>query len=290
MESSEKGFSPEQQEMVKNPTVRLEIFRHDQPAPAPEGGTDADRQLTSEGRVHAEQSGQTKNPNMKMGIAIGSPRDRAQETALRQLISEDILGSGADFSELKSVIDHNLNYGNKIRVTEKLDYRLDSNPEFQAAWFKSYNEKHAMKFLLEESDKLAADLKDAQDFSYSRSAANVAEVIKGYVLAAPSWKRTYDKDPSKYKANEMQRFMGTHQTIGETFLLKVVEKTQGTDAASALAEKMGNGFDLSEGFSVVIDTVDQSMSITYKDKSWKVNMDVLDQIIKDKTDLDNSIK
>ncbi len=292
-----EGGSQESHEFVRDiqPTIRLEIFRHDQPAPAAPGEKDEQRRLTPQGREHAQQVGKEKKPLVSMGLAYASPRDRAQETAYRQLLAnESFTGAEASLDDLKAAVEKALPFGNKLIVSENLNYQVSHNPEFAKAWGVAYNEGRLLAFLLEQSDAVARENNDLADYSYSRSAANVAEIVKKYVGIEPVWQRVYGQNEQKYQANtEMQRFLGTHQSIGETFLLKVIEKTQGRDAALKFIEQLPNknGFDVSEGFSVnIAPSADEvKVTITYGSTSWDLTREVLDEIVQDREQLDKEI-
>ncbi len=283
-------------EIIRKPSIRLEIFRHDQPAPAAEGQTDEQRQLTPQVREHAQQVGQGKNPNSSMGLAYGSPRDRAQETAYRQLLANEVfVNAESSFDDIKNEVDKSLAYGKKMIVSEGLNYQVANNPEFGKAWSAAYNKGEVIPFLFEESDRVALENNDLKDYSYSRSAANVARIVKKYVGIEPVWQNVYEKNKEKYQDNtEMQRFVGTHQTIGETFLLKVIEKNEGRGAAGEFINDLPNknGFDLSQGISVNISNTENGVMVTvkYGDKTWNVKPETLDEIISDAEKLDNDIK
>lgn len=71
-----------------HPRIRLEFFRHDEKGKAADASTEADRRvtLTEKGRKQAAEVGKLRNPRPEVGIAFGSTRDRAQETAILSLV------------------------------------------------------------------------------------------------------------------------------------------------------------------------------------------------------------
>lgn len=275
------------------PEIRLEIFRHDRAAGAAPGGTDQERRLTPEGRVKATEKGKERNPDARKGLAYASPRERAQETALRQLMAnEAIAGDETTLDELKESLKKALPFGNKLIVSDKLDYvGKEPNPAFTEAYGKGYSKGELLSFIFNESDDLVRKEKDASDYSYSRIAAHIAEIVKKYADIMPTWERIYDK--KQYgDNNEMQRFVGTHQGIPEIFLLKVIEKTQGKKAAEdflqELPDKNGGGF--SEGLSVVIgmENSKPEIAIHYGSKEFVIDEGVLDEILSDAKSLDET--
>jgi hypothetical protein len=275
------------------PEIRLEIFRHDRAAGAAPGMTDQERRLTPEGRVKATQKGKEKAPDSQMGIAYGSPRERAQETALRQLLAnEAIAGDETTLDELKASIKKALPFGNKLVISDKLDYATSKpDPAYTEAYNKNYNKGELLSFMLNESDDLVRKQMDANDYSYSRIASNIAAIVKKYAGIMPTWERIYDK--KQYgDANEMQRFVGTHQAIPEIFLLKVIEKTEGKKAAAQFLEELPdkNGGGFSEGISVIIrmEQAKPEIAIRYGNKEFMIDEGVLDEILADAEDLNEA--
>ncbi len=294
MASQFEGGAVESEKEIR-PEIRLEIFRHDRAAAAEPGMTDQQRRLTPEGKTKAVEAGKEKKPNPQMGLAYGSPRERAQETALRQLMADQaIAGDEATLDELKESLKKAMPFGNKLVITDKLDYVAQNpDPAFTEAFNKGYSKGELLTFMLNESDDLVRKNKDANDYSYSRIAAHIAEIVKKYAGIMPTWERIYDK--KQYgDNNEMQRFIGTHQSIPETFLLKVIEKTQGRKAAedflNELPDKNGGGF--SEGLSATIRMENEKPEITiqYRDKEFVIDEGVLDEILADADSLDKETK
>ncbi len=279
------------------PEIRLEFFRHDRRELATPQRPDEKSPLTEVGRRHATEVGKTKNPKPETGFAYASPRERAQETAMRQFLAdEEWIDDETTLEEINDEIKKRLPYGQKLSVSEKLNFRFDADPEFARAFDKHYLEmKDALRFLYSESDALVKKLDDLDDYSYTRLAANIAEFVKKYIIMLPRWRQILEDHPEKYEGiNEMQRFLGMHATIGESFLLKVIEKTEGIDAARQFIEDLPdkNGIDFSEGISMTIgfDEDVPKVKITFHDKTWEVDEALIDEIISDRTKLDEGIR
>lgn len=275
--------------------IRLEFIRHDQKAPTPDGVPDEAVPLTPEGRKHTIEFGRNRNPNPRMGFAYGSPRVRAQETVLRNLFAhEDWLREDMTPEEIIGEIKSRLPYGQKLYITEKLNFRTGVHPVFAETYSDHYfKRKDTVPFIYYESDRLVRDLGDQEDFSFTRLAGNVAELIKRYVNMLPRWKEILEKNPDKYDGNEMQRFLGSHSTVGESFLLKVIEKTEGLEAAKKFIDDLPdkNGIGFSDGFSVAITTngARPSILITFHEKKWNVGPELIDEIIRERQAFDREV-
>ena len=289
----EPQFEGKEQGPLVKPSIRLEFLRHDKPLPKSPGQSADKMPLAPESRGHAEEIGKTKNPDPTRAVAFGSPRVRSQETALRQLLAnEDWVTEETSLEEIEQGISDRMPVGGKLLVSEKLNYRSDANPDYAKVYQSHYaGAKDLVPFLFNESDDLTVRLGDTEDFSYTRLAANVAELIKKYVGILPRWEQLAEEKPETYGENpELQRFLGTHSTISESFLLKVIEKTQGRGAAqdfvNALPDKNGIGF--SDGISAVVDEFDGAtkISITFHAQHWEIDENVLDEIISDRDQLD----
>ena len=230
-----------------------------------------------------------------MGLVYGSPRQRAQETALRQLLAnEAVVTDESTLEELKESVKKALPFGNKLVISDQLDYMAKNpDPAFTEAYNSNYQKGQLLSFMLNESDNLVKEKMDANDYSYSRIAGNIASIVKRYTGIMPTWERIYDKKQFG-DANEMQRFVGTHQGIPEIFLIKVIEKTEGKKAAEEFIEQLPdkNGGGFSEGISATI-RMEQSkpeVALRYGDKEFVIGEDILDSILADVESLDESVK
>ncbi len=295
----------EKQEKIKPATIRLEFFRHDDKAASaiPSSNEEADREvpLSDHGRIHATEIGKEKNPNPEVALAYSSPRKRTTETALRQIFTDnEELNNNLSLDDINFLIDENLSLGKKCRTTELLDFNYTGSDRFRQAAAEHYGKgKDLLVWYLEESDNLVISENDQICTSYSRLAGNVAQLVKKYLQAYSRWKDIVAENKDKYTKfdNQLQRFMGTHQGVAEAFLMKAIEKTGGRNAVYEFINslKSKNGFDFSEGYSLIISEDDQNkdiekkININYGKKSFMLNESVINNIILDQEELNKHI-
>lgn len=292
----ERVIPPEFKESEPKPaSIRLEFFRHDAKMKESSAGArpnDATVRLTSEGRRHATEVGKVKEPESEVSIAYASPRDRALETALRHMLAnEDRLTDDSSLEDIRTLIEAEVGYGQKHITTEKLDFGMDGNQEFHDVAYDHYLiKKDFLPWLRSDSDSLAKKLHDTESTTYSRMAGNVAELVKKYVQILPRWQSIVASDPTTYQKfnNELQRHFGSHQGVTESFLMKVIEKTEGREGVDNFINSLGskNGFDFSEGFSVqVMGEDDLQLLVRFRDKEWSVTPTFLDDLILERDEL-----
>jgi len=302
------AFNPEaaprreaQEQAPKPAKIRLELFRHDAKTKDTVAGPregDSEVRLTPEGRKHATEVGKAKDPKPEVSISYGSPRERAQETALRHMLANDERITGdSSLEEMRELIGGELKYGRKDAISPLLDFEMEGNPEFNKVAYDHYlNKKDMLDWLKNESDDVVRQLNDPDSSSYSRQAGNVAELIQKYVKVYPRWKQIVDQDPQKYAEfdNEMQRHLGSHQGVTESFLMKVIEKTEGREGVDRFIDSLSsrNGFDLSEGFSVNISGDEQEPTLTFRfrDQEWQVSPSMIEQMVQERDELNNETK
>lgn len=287
METQEQKATKEIIASIK-PKIRLELFRHDdrmeKAVPGQQNvGENQKIPLSFTGRINAQAEGRRKNPQPETAIAYGSNRDRSLETSLRQMLSERPDLEEKSFEEIKESVTTG-----KIRkyiTTPLLDYNFDSNEKYRETIDEHYfKKKDAIPFLYYDSDKLAVELGDEKSTTYSRFASNIATLLDRYVSIFPQWQQLTQEKPEKYSqyGNVLQRFMGSHGGVLESFLLKVIDKQEGREAAEEFINNLPdkNGFGYSEGYSAVIDEHEGNARITlfYRDKSWTINREVLKEI------------
>ena len=149
-----------------------------------------------------------------------------------------------------------------------------------------------MQWMVEESDALAKKNLDKHGSTYIRMARNVAEIIQNYARSA----KRFDQLVGEKKAlDTMQRFLGTHQSVGESFLARLVEKTCGREERDQFLKAVGGaGFDFVEGFQVEIRTsagsAEPKIVLHYKktDKDGKllylINQTIEQELLKEMID------
>jgi len=247
----EKGveYTPERERFRSK--IFLAFFRHSiKGAPPLE-------LLTPEGRKLAKEKAKEYHPveisvdEIKQAVAFGSPRIRAKETAGFVLggEKEEITGE-ENLKELEEKLSKGLKYGSKIGVDKRLDFYLDEETLLGKKEMEAYKRGELLKLIVEESDRLAKESGDEVSLTYSRMAAQVAEIVKKYIRAEKRWDELVQ---SKGYQPVLERYLGSHQGILESFLAKVIEKTRGIGERDKFVQVLGNkGFDFVEGFKVEI--------------------------------------
>lgn len=263
--------SKENNEKISS-VIELHLFRHSKKESV--GGKQDERiKLTTEGRNLAATHAQDKD--IEYSIAFGSSRDRTQETAALVMGGKlEKINGEEELEELKEKLNAGFSFGNKgnkIGIDQRLNFNLDEKTEFGKKAYEAFANGVFLKFCVEESDDLAKLLKDNTTTTYSRAAGGIAEIVKKYLEIAPRWDALAQeqKDEEKNKNNNtLKRFFGTHQSIGECFLAKVIEKTKSVAERDAFVTALDNqGFGFVEGFNIRIETLadkTQRLHISFK--------------------------
>lgn len=84
-------------------------------------------------------------------------------------------------------------------------------------------------------------------------AKNVANIILKYHRILPRWNEIQARRDISLPS-ELQRTFGSHQSITECFIMKVLELTQGREAVLSFIQSFPdkNGFGFGEGFVVTL--------------------------------------
>lgn len=190
--------------------------------------------------------------NLSQAVAFGSPRVRTQESALYMMTgNEDDITGTESLEELKTKVNRDLRVGSKIGVDERLNFSDSNDTPVGKAMNDAYARGEYVKFMVEQSDELAKETNDESGANYSAKAAQIAQIIEKYVGIAPKWQKLVS-DESKGYSDTMERYMGTHASVSEAFLAKVIEITEGVEARDKFISKYSNGFDYLEGFEANI--------------------------------------
>lgn len=281
--------APPESEKFKS-RIFLAFFRHS------EKGEKPFELLTPAGRKLAKEKAKEWHPeeipldNIKQAVAFGSPRIRAKETAGFVLGGgrEEITGEES-LEELERKLNQGLKLGSKIGTDKRLDFYYDLETPLGKAQSEAFKRGELLKFIVEESDKLARDCQDEKSMTYSRAAAGVAEIVKKYVGIEKYWDKLA-RDKSKGYPPTLERYLGSHAGVTESFLAKVIEKTKGIEERNKFVQALGNqSFDYVEGFKAEIinpgrggDPENPEIIITYqkKDKEGKIIFDFKEKIDK----------
>ncbi len=269
--------------------IDLHFFRHGESEPAIEEN-DAERELTQKGKEQSVKRA-SEDTKLEQAIAFGSSRKRSQQTAGFVMAGKnEIITGNESIDELKDKLESGLKIGKKIGIEEKLNYFEDVSTEYYKRVWEHIRGGDILRFLVNESDKVAKELGDNQTLTYSKSARQIAEIIKKYLKVSPRWNELVT-DKTKSYSDTLERFMGTHQTVPESFLAKIIEKTKGVEERDRFIEMLDNkGFNYTEGFDLeILSTVSGPVIHIYykrirdKEESYifdqEVNIELIDEII-----------
>lgn len=257
MEFSPRSESKMDAEKEYSSRIVLSFFRHSEKEKTPPEGKTGDEEilLTEKGRKLAIDQGDVfrlPEDGIAQSVAFGSPRKRAQETAMFVMAGgEDTITGQESIGELKEKINEEVAHGSKISTDKRLDFSTGGS-EFEKAFMQAYLSKDTsfMEWLVNESDTLAIAAHDKEASSYSRSAGNVAGIVSKYLGIAKRFDEIVDKKHDQY-SDTLQRFFGSHQSIPESFLAKVIEKTQGVEGRNVFLKSISDkGFGFVEGFQM----------------------------------------
>lgn len=308
LNSMEGGMErgPESKEHEPKPTTRvvLEIMRHGkrEKGATPQADANPDLRLTQAGREQATAKGEALDPQTEVALGWGSSRTRAQETAYRTMLAnEDILPTDT-FEQIEEKIAQELPYGKKMIVDDRLGFG-DGGP-IEAALMKAFTEKRFLPWVVSESDREAIAAGDTVSPTLTRNAGNIAEIVRRYATVGNNFEKLVAQDDTeKYAAtgNRLERYLGTHQGIAESFLAKVLELTKGEEARDEFVRSVGTGFGETEGVRVEIVNQEGNqeiiMTYTLKDaengdhqESVRFTADLLDQIIAQKQEFEALVR
>lgn len=238
----------ENNEKLPETKIDLHFFRHSIKSSDKVSAHDYNILLSAEGRQLAKERAYD-DVNMNQSIAIGSKRIRAQETAAFVMAgsSDDITGTES-ISELKEKLDKDLKIGSKIGIDDRLNFRDDETTPLGKKLHEAIGRGEYVKFIVEESDRIAKETKDTSGANYSHKAADIARIIEKYIKISPRWNKLVAEKSETYNPT-LERYLGTHQGMQESFLAKMIEKTDGVQARDEFVKITGNqGFDFIEGF------------------------------------------
>jgi len=283
--------------LLENPEIKsvieLRFFRHSINEKNP-SKTDQNIELTSEGKEYSTELSE-EDTDIRQSIAFGSPRKRTQETAMFVMSGqENEIAGNENFDELKAKLNQDLKVGSKIGIDENLDFKEDQNSEYYKELVASFSKGEYLKYLVEQSDKRAKELGDDHTATYTRQAQQVARIIKKYGTIVPRWTELVAENPAKY-TKLLERFMGTHQGVAESFLAKLMEVySSDTELRDKFVASLNNnGFDFVEGFKIYLADASKPyprIMVEYKHNdpkdlsknfefSKEVNYEIIDEIL-----------
>lgn len=236
---------------LKPATIELHFFRHSLKEENKKGDPlkDEDVRISKEGRKLAIEKS-FEGVNLSQSIAFGSPRIRTQETAIYMMSGkkEDITGDET-LEELKKKINKDLKFGSKIGVDSRLNFTDDIESPLGKIAFEAYKNGNYIKFLVEESDKIAQETGDNTKSNYSARASQVAKIINKYLKILPRWQELVSDKKNNYE-EKLERFLGTHDSVPVTFLVKVLELIGDEKEKESFIEENSKGANYLEGLTV----------------------------------------
>lgn len=236
---------------LKPATIELHFFRHSLKEENKKGDPlkDEDVRISKEGRKLAIEKS-FEGVNLSQSIAFGSPRIRTQETAIYMMSGkkEDITGDET-LEELKKKINKDLKFGSKIGVDSRLNFTDDIESPLGKIAFEAYKNGNYIKFLVEESDKIAQETGDNTKSNYSARASQVAKIINKYLKILPRWQELVSDKKNNYE-EKLERFLGTHDSVPVTFLVKVLELIGDEKEKESFVEENSKGANYLEGLTV----------------------------------------
>lgn len=165
--------------------INLRFFRHADKESNNEK-TDEEIELTETGQKQAIEK--SEDDDISQSVAFGSPRKRTQQTAGLVMSGqlEEITGNET-IEELKEKLNKELKVGSKVGIDKRLDFSIDFSTDFGKKALEAVKNGKWLKFLVEESDKIAEESNDNDIETYSDYASRVAEIVKKYLAVASRW-------------------------------------------------------------------------------------------------------
>lgn len=263
-EQTQKFESKEGQEKAE---IILHLFRHGEKE-NDKTKSDTTIELTDAGKLYA-QSLSIADTDMSQSMAFGSPRNRALGTAgLVMAGSQDGITGTENSEELKQKLDEGREYGTKLLIDPRLNFELPPAGPYFDGLMAAFKGGTYLKYVVEQSDARAKELGfENHSTTYSNQVSRIAEIVRKYIKTLPRWESLVKDETKDYKP-KMERFFGTHQSISESFLAKVIELTKGVAERDVFVSAIGNqGFGFAEGYDVEITTGDdgeEKVHIIYK--------------------------
>lgn len=248
------------------PRIKLHIFRHNDKE-NDKTKTDHEIRLSPAGRKNAKSLA-SPSTILEQAMAFGSPRKRTQETAgLMMAGARPEITGEETHEELLGILNTGRAYGSKVAADERLNFEMpESGPYFEDS-MAAYKSGNLLRWVIEESDAKYKEYGvEGKILSYSIQARQIAQIIQKYLGILPRWKELV-QDQDKNYSDTLERFMGTHQTVSESFLAKVIELTRGVEERELFLQAVGNaGFGFSEGYDIDIEDNNGSkeIRISYK--------------------------
>jgi|GEM_PF-2033534 len=293
---------------TQTPTIRLEVFRHDEKDLADE---DHVAQLTTKGKLAALEAGRKKQPHLNEGYVVASPRERALHSAILQFFGPQIEDLDLHNVSLQEALGKLKEHESKIKTDERLNFHVESHPEFNARFYDEYGKKEGnrtLDFQREDSDQMilgiAKRIKNINDDGavsvmkikgFKRMVGDLAEVLYEYFQKLPTWKKSFEQNPKDYDSSEMQIFIGTHSQNVECFLMKIIEMKLGPQALEDFLKQLDNRksfIGYSEGFSLTVEEKDGQPSavLQFKNSTFQITEQDLKTMVQERDEFNEQVQ
>lgn len=267
---SGKSFESQEQNEKYSSKIKLHVFRHGEKEDADK--PDEKIHLTEQGRKDTVANSDADS--VGQSVAYGSPRERSQQTAGLEMTGgrEEVTGEES-FEELMEKLNNDIEIGSKVGIDDRLNFSADKGTGF-AKWVKwEYENDNLLRSFIKSSEFAAHILREGGVHTYSRYAENVAKLLDRYVHASDRWGELVQDNEKDYD-KELERFLGTHALVGESFLAKVIERTAGVEERDKFIDAVGSqGFGFNEGYDIKIVNRDgeKQIRISYESESEEGN-------------------
>jgi len=291
----EGSKSPEAEKKSK---IILQFLRHGKREKGKTLEEDASNnlRLTKEGRAQIDKKRKDLKPQAEVSLAWGSPRLRTHETAYRAMLEQ--IGPDDTLEEIEKKVSEELKEGEKggkkIIVDERLNFQSGGPIGKEAD--EAYYAGRYLPYLVDESDKRAVEMGDAVTSTYTRNSANVAEIVKRYLSVSRNFNQIVSRTDKYEKfGNQLERYLGTHQAVSESFAAKIIEKVEGSGARQEFLDAVGGGFKEGEGVRVEIENSggQEKIFLKYKigeeGKTVELTEAVIDEIIREREEFEKAV-
>ena len=273
--NNQEKIIPTEKECEQESSVKIYLFRH--------GKKDGEL-LSTQGKSDAREMGLKLGANKEMALAAGSFADRTLESSLRVMMPAEFEDEES-FFEVESKINKELKVGKKFYRDARLGFETNG-PVFNDA-LEAFNNGNYMEWLYSESDRIAVEKKDTTFSTYSRQAANIAEIIKKYIKLSDNFNNLVVKKEEYQRngRNKLERYLGSHQSVPESFILEILKRAGNEKVAKSLASDMKNGWGELKSLSVEIKNKGKKkiIIISYPTleglKEIEIKPEIIDEII-----------
>lgn len=286
-------LEPEKEKEIETRII-LEIMRHGKKE-EDETKSNEELRLTQEGRRQADTKGKELKPQARVAVGWGSLRGRTQETAYRAMLATENLSPDASLEEIEKAISQEVKFGKKMILDERLNFN-DKGPVGQEM-NKAYDVGRYLPYIILQSDRRAIEIGDKETTTYTRMAANIAELVKRYAKVGNNFNRLASKTDEYEKfGNQLERYMGTHGGVVESFLAKILEKIQGVEKRDEFVKNIGSLFKETEGVHIELINKgkEQNILVDYevngKKERVEIDENLLNDIIEERKKLEEDIQ